>query len=110
MEENTAKEVQSVILILDIITPNSLHLLFVRVDLLRRREEGSSPVGRNKEDSSLTTITHGYEKGNGRETGLHGKKYLQGKAKFQLEHEGEGDFREEVKDAGDVADNRAFIL
>lgn len=69
-------------------TPNSLNRLFVKVDLLRRREEESSPVGRNKEDSSLTTITHRYEKGNGRETGLQGKTYLQGKAKFQLVHEG----------------------
>lgn len=73
----------------DIITHNSLHLLFV--DLLRRREEESCPVGRNKEDSSLTTITHGYETGNGRETGLHGKKYLQEEATFQVEHEGAGD-------------------
>lgn len=89
MEENTAKEVQSVILTLDIITHNSLHLLFV--DLLRRREEESCPVGRNKEDSSLTAITHGYETGNGRETGLHGKKYLQEEATFQVEHEGAGD-------------------
>lgn len=95
------------ILNLDIITSvDSLNLRYVKVDHLRRREEESSQVGMNKEDSSFTTITHRYKRGNGRETEFQGKRYLQGKAKFHLEHEGEG-----LKDAGDVADNsRASVL
>ena len=45
------------ILILEIIANvNSLHLLYMKMDFLRRREEESPKVGMNKEHHSLTSI------------------------------------------------------
>ena len=48
------------ILILEIIANvNSLHLLYMKMDFLRRREEESPKVGMNKEHHSLTSIPTG---------------------------------------------------
>lgn len=56
------------VLILDIITNvNSLNLLYMKMDFLRRREEESPKVGMNKKDRSLTSIPTGMREKNGRE-------------------------------------------
>ena len=48
------------ILILEIIANvNSLNLLYMKMDFLRRREEESPKVGMNKEHHSLTSIPTG---------------------------------------------------
>lgn len=81
-KQNTAKEVQSVILIPDIVTRGtSLNLLYMKVDFLRGEDE-SLKVGMIKENSSHFH-THRYKRENTGER-------ASGETRFQLEHEGEG--------------------